>query len=611
MKLPALFFCLTFVCAGESTPPLGVRLLSNLASPQPVGTPIGLTARLTAPSRAKHVFRYSVSTAGGPFRIIRDFSQDSGFFWRPELYEHEAVVRVTVRNNESKQTAQADLPFKTESRVRNSVPVATPTPNPLIALFSGPSCPDGQTFRVTFERNGDQHQNHTAAKPCQASHSSNTYVAGMRADSDYRMRMESGNGSNMTPGEWVSFHTGILDAAFPPISIATPRTSQSSSAEPVLLLGLIEPWRTAATDLDGNVVWYLPAPVFLTRMVSGGTFLVFADGPNSVNNSKRWQIIREIDLAGNSVRETNIGRIAEQLESRGIKSDCKEGASQCVPAFHHEAIRMPNGHTLTIVGLERMFPAGTQGSKEPVDILGDLVIELDEEFQLVGVWNAFDHMDINRASISAEKCKQGEGDDGCTPVFLAKEANGWLHSNSLNYIPGEGNFLVSIPEQNWVVKVDYRDGKGSGKILWRLGEGGDFQAKSSDPSPWFSYQHDAGFQPPGSNILSILDDGHARKPKNPAANNRSQLWKLDEASHTATLVTNADMGTYSVAVGSAQLLANGNLSAEAGLIDPGPAGYSRAVENSPDGKIVYAQQIDGGLVYRSFRIADLYTAPNK
>ena len=30
------------------------------------------------------------------------------------------------------------------------------------------------------------------------------------------------------------------------------------------------------------------------------------------------------------------------------------------------------------------MPAGTQGSKEPVDVLGDIVIDLDEEFQVAG-----------------------------------------------------------------------------------------------------------------------------------------------------------------------------------------------------------------------------------
>jgi len=338
---------------------------------------------------------------------------------------------------------------------------------------------------------------------------------------------------------------------------------------------------------------------------------VLADGANSQNDMKRWQLLREVDLLGNTVRETNISRVAEQLAGRGIRSRCMKDGQQCVSGFHHEAIRLPNGHTLAIAGLERMFPDGAQGSKNPVDVLGDLVIDLDPDFQVAWVWNSFDHLDVSRASLGDEKCQQGPGSDGCTPVFLAATANGWLHSNSLNYIPGSGDFLISMPEQDWVLKIDYQDGKGSGKVLWRLGEGGDFQAKSNDPDPWFSYQHDAGFDPPGSKRLIVFDDGHQRKKKYPEANNRGQVWELDEENRTASLVLNADLGVYAVAVGSAQSLANGGFSFESGFINPGPSAYSRETEVTADGKIAYTQQLDGALTYRSFRVPDLYTAPRK
>ena len=65
-----------------------------------------------------------------------------------------------------------------------------------------------------------------------------------------------------------------------------------------------------------------------------------------------------------------------------------------------------------------------------MDVLGDLIVDLDENLQVSWVWNSFDHMDLKRASLGDEKCKEGPGDDGCTPVFLAPTANGWLHSNS-------------------------------------------------------------------------------------------------------------------------------------------------------------------------------------
>ena len=385
------------------------------------------------------------------------------------------------------------------------------------------------------------------------------------------------------------------------------------ASEPVLIHSISSAGggkRPFATDLDGNVIWYLRSSDFLTRILPGGRVLVLAEGANSANDMKRLQVVREMDLAGNVLRETNIARIAEQLESRGIHSDCKQGGKECVSGIHHEAIRLPNGHTMIIAGIERMLPAGTQGSKEPVDVLGDLAIDLDEDFQVTAVWNSFDHMDLKRVSIGNAKCRGGAGGGGCPPVFLAATANGWLHSNSLNYIPASGDFLISMPEQNWVLKIDWRDGKGSGKILWRVGEDGDFTAKATDPHPWFSYQHDAGFKPAGSNLLAMLDDGHERKKIDPMANNRGQVWKLDEESHTATLIYNADLGVYASALGSAQLLKNGGYTFEAGTIGA-PSLYARAVETSADGKVVYALQIEGASVYRSFRVADMYSSPDK
>src|SRR5262249_4175526 len=158
-----------------------------------------------------------------------------------------------------------------------------------------------------------------------------------------------------------------------------PRAGGSSTSEPVLIHSVASVGgarRPFAADMEGNVIWYLRSPELLTRVLPGGHLLALSEGPNSVNDMRRSQVVREMDLAGNIIRETNIGRIAEQLEGRGIHSECKKGGKECVPGIHHEAIRLPNGHTLIIAGIERMFPADTQGSKEPVDILGDLVIDL-------------------------------------------------------------------------------------------------------------------------------------------------------------------------------------------------------------------------------------------
>jgi hypothetical protein len=596
------------VCAAEN--PVPVRLQSNLTSPQPVGTPIGFTTLPTAAGptyRDLQVFQYSVSVNGGPFRIVRDFSQDPTFVWTPELFEQNVTVRVNARDDDAKTSVQAEMPFQFVSRIKGKTPVITPTAHPLVALFSAPACPQGSEFRVAFHADGEEALSRTPAQACGGSISSNVYIAGMRADTEYRMRSEVTTNGKVTAGDYLPFHTGMLDGDFAPVEVAVPRPSKDDP-EPVIVYSaaaLGPGARPFATDLQGRVIWYLRSNDFLTRVLPGGHFLVLGDGSNSVNRTHEIQLLKEIDLAGNTVRETNIGRVAEQLESHGIHSDCHKSGRECISGFHHEAIRIPNGHTLAVAGIERMMPTGTQGSKLPVDVLGDVIIDLDQDFQVVGVWNGFDHQDLNRKSLYDAKCHTGDG--GCPAVLLADEANGWTHTNSIAYVPSTGDLIISQPEQNWVLKIDWKDGKGSGKVLWRLGKDGDFKAESKDPNPWFAYQHDAGLEPAGSDLLTLTDDGDT-SGKDAKAVVRAQAWKLDEQNHIAALVYNAPLGVHTFCCGSIQTLKNGGYSSVAGASLPL---QGRTAETDKDGKVVFAIDIVGNIDYRSFRVADMYSAPDK
>src|SRR3954471_15322361 len=138
-------------------PPLAVHLRTSLPSPQPVGTPIGLFPDAeNLDLKAMHVVRYSVSVNGGPFHVIRDFSQQPLFAWAPELFEQVATVRVDLRNNDTKATARDEMPFRIVSRVKGTAPVVVSTAHPLVALFSAPPCPEGTQFRVAFAPAGEE-----------------------------------------------------------------------------------------------------------------------------------------------------------------------------------------------------------------------------------------------------------------------------------------------------------------------------------------------------------------------------------------------------------------------------------------------------------------------
>ena len=76
--------------------------------------------------------------------------------------------------------------------------------------------------------------------------------------------------------------------------------------------------------------------------------------------------------------------------------------------------------------------------------------------------------------------------------------------------------------------------------------------------------------------LLVFDDGNTRHADDPKADSRGQEWILNEQNMTATLVVNADMGNYSSALGSSEMLSNGNLAFTSGVL--GRSQFGRAVD---------------------------------
>jgi hypothetical protein len=107
----------------------------------------------------------------------------------------------------------------------------------------------------------------------------------------------------------------------------------------------------------------------------------------------------------------------------------------------------------------------------------------------------------------------------------------------------------------------------------------------------------------------VFDDGNVRNAANPAADSRGQMLQIDQQNKVATLVLNADVGTYSSAVGSAQLLPNGDYHFDSGFnLTATGALVSQSVEVNPSASIVYGIGF-ASIEYRTFRMQDLYTAP--
>jgi hypothetical protein len=230
------------------------------------------------------------------------------------------------------------------------------------------------------------------------------------------------------------------------------------------------------------------------------------------------------------------------------------------------------------------------------------IVVLDDNFQVAWAWDAFDHLDVNRGTILGEVLRQGSTDQvaASTPRLPAVD---WLHINAVSWSPADGNLVLSIRHQDWVIKIDYENGAGDGHVIWRLGQGGDFTVNSTDPNPWFSHQHNAHYV--DDSTLVLFDNGNTRHASDPNGDSRGQVWRLDEQTMTATLVFNVDLGNYSDHFGGAQRLSNGNYVFTSGAQGNPPNLFGQSIEVRPDSSTAYILE-DNMQEFRSFRVRTLY-----
>ncbi len=594
--------------------PAVTSLNPSLAAPQPVGTTINFTAIASDSDAGALWYRFSVGPHNGALHVVKDYGPGSTFQWTPSQNEGQFDIEVSVENSVTKTTSGACSAgsaclhtYTVSSRVTGTAPVVTHTANTLVALYSAPACATGSTMRVRFRPQTplyteDNYDQSTPTVPCTGL-SMNFYIAGMRANTTYIVRHDVFTGPRVVTGPTLTFATGNTPFTSPSFTAAPAAQLPTSLTNRILLQANVFIDVEFATDLHGNIDWYymLPPPsaeAVITRPVQGGG--AFYDDLNPTLGRDQ-QFLRKIDLAGNIVLETNAAIVSDRLAARGLPP---------INAFHHDANYMPNGDILAITAVEKIFTDGTQGSSptHPVDVLGDMIMVLDPSFNVMWAWNSFDHLDVTRKAVLGETCTSTQG--GCVPLYAGSIANDWTHGNSIQ-LTSDGNILYSARHQDFVYKINYANGSGNGNVIWKLGNGGDFTLSPNNPLLWFSHQHDVEFQLGGNSVLSLFDNGNTRIGAH-GGNSRGQVWNINEASKTASLALNQDLGVYSAALGTAQRLPNGNYHFNAGLV-PTFQGGADAFEYTPSGTLVYEMQIrptsTGLNEYRSFRMRDLYTAP--
>jgi arylsulfate sulfotransferase len=564
---------------------MNVVVTTSADSPTPVGTMITFSAAVPDAPSSNLWYRFRVRRNTGTYRMVRDYGPGSTLNWTASdqegAYEMEISARDLDTGDESTTTSQ----FHFQSLVTSAQPVVSPTSNSLVFLYSAPSCPVGLRIRVQFQSAGGVQQN-THYKNCTAGSSMNFYLAGLMANTTYSAQHIVDDGFIIIPGPSVTFTTGNLPPSLYSSTVIVP--SAKPNTDPILLGGTLG-YYPVASDLSGNVLWYGPwGFTFLTSVEAGGEFWGIVETPGL---DPSQQIVQKFDLLGMTLLETNAARVNEQLTNLGKRN---------ITGFHHEARTLPDGNIAVLAAVEQVL-SDVQGPG-PVDVLGDMIVVMDKDLNVVWTWDTFDNLDVHRSAILREKCPAA----GCPPFYLAATSNDWTHGNALQGTP-DGNILYSTRNQDWVIKISYQNAAGDGHIVWRMGIDGDFQINSDDPFPWFSHQHDPNFQAANPQRLMVFDNGNTRVASM-KGNSRGLVLMVDEQNRVVTPVLSADLGVYSAAVGSAQRLRDGDYQFDAGLVQENNTLDAYSIETNARGEIQYKVNQNTSL-YRIFRMTDLYT-PN-
>ncbi len=626
---------------------LSVGVTPDKASPQTVGTTINLTAFASGGS-GSYDYQFAISRTDTP-QVVQDFNVANTLAWVPSVKEGTYTIIVTARDlANTSQRASTAISYTIFPALNQGAQALHTTNNPMVALFSAPPCPTGLMMRVVFYQAVPNSRFFaTNNLNCDGVTSMNFLIAGMYANSTYNMFWQTLNGTtSVLVGALMQFTTGPLPpgVAFP--STVGPAPNSPSPTPPIEPFPLVmegflpgqTPYTMAAVDLLGKPVWVLPyVGILLTRTDLGGKIL-FLQTPlvqtNPVTPNPWAQQLREVDLAGNQLLQTNASIVSEQLVAMG---------KHPITAFHHELIPLPGGKLLTLGAAELMVQNANQcGTTNNVpntcDVIGDVVIVLDSNLQLLWAYDPFLQGTystpggsanlLNNVAVLGETCVLNG--PGCPPIFKASVANDWMHTNALQYT-ADGNIIMGVRHLDWILKINYGNGLGDGHIMWRLGRGGDFAlttnstvGSGSDPDfasfPWFSHPHGTKFAfndalIGGVQILICFDNGNTRiAQQDPNGHSRAQVYAVNEPARQVNLNTDIDLGAYSFALGSIQFTPNGNLWSDLGAIGPKPGPWSgQNVEASNGtGNILYILQLANGtsssfLTYRSWRLPSMYS----
>jgi len=288
----------------------------------------------------------------------------------------------------------------------------------------------------------------------------------------------------------------------------------------------ITPTVAVMYDPQGYVVWYFylgdeeGTADVEVSMVDGDHVIIGGSIPPETSPV-------EVDLFGNVLWEGPVQ--PENIASQGSQ--------------HHAFKKLSNGNYVTIF----------HDHDEANSFVHDRIDEFTPDLQTVWSWSGADIPDHGDDYLQGNMVEIDEDDDA-------------LYYNS--------RFASTL------FKVD----RTSGELLWRFGEGGDFEMLTQHDYPWFGRSHAPEIQPNG-NVL-FYDNGFSSR-----GYSRAVEYALDTTAMTATIAWEYDGSAsgnswVTSALGDANRLPNGNTLVCAGTMMADDT-QSQIFEVTTDGELVW------------------------
>ncbi len=339
-------------------------------------------------------------------------------------------------------------------------------------------------------------------------------VFGMHAETAHQLQAISGAGARKARSATLEYTTGKLPLHVPRAELITLDRRRAQQGWTLMTLSAGTRGGGAVTmdpefvptavmyDMEGRPVWYREHG--LPRVGDARYF----DG-------------RVLVASMGSIHEPKYTAVEADLSGRVVWNGPRQPLDTVHRHHHHHFQRLARGTYLTL------------RNNVVRKVMGDVIVEMAAGHQQVWTWSSLDHIRPDMAR------------------WDGKTVHDYTHGNSLHHDRDQGVVYYNARHQDAVYKIDLA----TGKVLWKLGAGGDFAKDPAAKTPWFLKAHGVEVQPNGDVLL--YDNGMKSRPFS-----RAVQYRLNEQQKTARIVWQydgkPDQGWVTYYWGDADRLPNGN-----------------------------------------------------